>query len=169
MNMERRLDRVERLLILFIKAGDRERREWRKQSREQTEMIKMVIDAHIQGSDRLDKMAARADEWIQEQRLGYALRNEEMDKVATRADEWVRQQRIAHALRNEEMDRLRVAQDRTNQHLDKLQAGQVALQESQVKLDQVMTELAEEHKATERSLKAFLDGLQKGQNGKPPT
>ncbi|HEY0726866.1 MAG TPA: hypothetical protein VGD38_02280 [Pyrinomonadaceae bacterium] len=167
--MERRLDRIERLLVLFIKAGDRERREWRKQSREQTEMIKMVIDAHIKGSDRIDKMAARADEWLQEQRIAYALRNEQMDKVAARADEWIREQRIAHALRTEEMDKLRIAQDRTDKHVDKLQAGQVALQEGQAKLDQVMAELAEEHKATERSLQALLDGLQKGQNGKPPT
>lgn len=141
MNLERGLDRVERMLMLCIEADDRERRERRKQSRKQTETANMGIDAPIQVSDRLDKMAARADEWV-------------------------RAQRIAQAQRNEEMDKLRIAQDRIDRQIDKLQAGQASLQESQAKLEQVMAELAEEHAATERSLKAFLDGLRKGQNGK---
>jgi hypothetical protein len=49
---------------------------------------------------------------------------------------------------------------------ERLQAGEESLQAGQARLDRVMAELAEEHKATERSLKAFLDGLQKGHNGK---
>lgn len=45
-----------------------------------------------------------------------------------------------------------------------MQEGQSRLQEGHSRLQKVMAELAEEHKATERSLKAFLDGL-KGRNG----
>ena len=48
------------------------------------------------------------------------------------------------------------------------------LRAAQARTDKVMAELAEEHKATERSLRglersvrAFIDGLQKGHNGKP--
>ena len=44
---ERRLERAERLLMLVIKAGYRERREWRQQSREQNEKINILINAQI--------------------------------------------------------------------------------------------------------------------------
>ena len=50
-----RLDRLERILIRCIEASDRERREKRKRSRVQTE-----------------KMASRADEWVQAQRTAQA-------------------------------------------------------------------------------------------------
>lgn len=49
-----------------------------------------------------------------------------------------------------------------------LQEGQASLQAGQSRLEKVMAELAEEHKATERSLKAFLDGL-RGPNGRSST
>jgi hypothetical protein len=52
MNSDRRLDRVERLLLSCIKADDRERRERRKQLREQP-----------------DEAAARRDEWLRQQRI----------------------------------------------------------------------------------------------------
>lgn len=189
MNLERRLDRVERVLMLALKAGDRERRKWREQSREQTEKLNMVIDAHIKGIDRLDKMAAETEEWKQEQRIAQARFDDRMNKMAAEAKEWDQKQRIAHARFDEQMEKLRIAQDRTDEKIEQffiaqgrtdkqidklqegqasLQAGQASLQAGHARLDQVMAELAEEHKATERSLKAFLDGLSKGQNGKPP-
>ena len=52
MNSDRRLDRVERLLLACIEASDRERRERRKQLRE-----------------RSDEAAARRDEWLRQQRI----------------------------------------------------------------------------------------------------
>ena len=40
------------------------------------------------------------------------------------------------------------------------------LEVAQERTDKAVAELAKEHAATERSLKALLDGLRKGQNGK---
>ena len=64
------------------------------------------------------------------------------------------------------------SQIKTDEQIKSLREGQAELQlsmrEGQSRLEKVMAELAEEHKATERSLKAFLDGL-KGRNGGPST
>jgi len=53
------------------------------------------------------------------------------------------------------------SQIKTDEQINRLEAAQGRTQS-------VMAELAEEHKATERSLKAFLDGL-KGPNGRSST
>jgi len=70
MNPELRLDRLERVLMLAIRAGYRERQAWREQSREQTEKINAMISTHMDAMDRLDKRAA-----------------EEMDRLDKRAAE----------------------------------------------------------------------------------
>ena len=58
------------------------------------------------------------------------------------------------------------SQIKTDEQLKSLRDNDERLQAGQARLDKVMAELAEEHKATERSLKSFLDGLQKDRNGK---
>ena len=119
MTPELRLDRAERLLMLVIKAGYRERRAWRLRSREQEEKINMVISAHIDACDRMDKQQAKTDAQI---------------------------------------ENLFAAQARTDEQIDRAFAS-IQL------LSVAHAELAASHDATERSLKAYLDSLDKGQNG----
>ena len=85
MTPELRLDRAERLLLLIVKAGNRERRAWRLRSREQEEKINMVINAHIEGSERLDKLAAaqaKTEKNIEALFVAQAETEKTMDKLA---------------------------------------------------------------------------------------
>src|SRR5689334_16564087 len=119
MTPELRLDRAERLLMLVIRAGDRERKAWRRRTHEQEQKINMVINAHIDACDRMDKLQARTDAQI---------------------------------------ENLFVAQARTDEQIDRAFAS-IQL------LSVAHEELAAAHAATERSLKTYLDSLNKGQNG----
>lgn len=47
MTPEQRLDRIERILGLFIGAGRRARGQWRERSREQDEKINILIDTQL--------------------------------------------------------------------------------------------------------------------------
>ena len=48
MTPEQRLDRVERILVLFVTAGRRVRGEYRQQSYEQDEKINMLIQTQME-------------------------------------------------------------------------------------------------------------------------
>ena len=58
MTDEQRLDRLERIVKLMIKAGLRAR----QQSREQNEKINILIDSQIKTDERLAASAAKTDE-----------------------------------------------------------------------------------------------------------
>ncbi len=192
MNPELRLDRLERVLKLAIRAGYRERLAWRQQSREQTEKINAMITTHVDAMDRLDKRAAEFDERLAASRSEF---DERMGKLAASHVKFERRMnRLADA--QEKFDeRLAASRVEFNEHMDKLAASMERFDErwpayqarfekqmaasraefdarmdqlltAQEKSDQKIDKLADEHAATERSLKAFLDGLQKGQNGK---
>ena len=60
MTPEQRIARAERMLILFVKAGRRNRSEWRKESRDQAEKIDSLINAQIATEGQLK----RTDEQI---------------------------------------------------------------------------------------------------------
>ena len=67
MTPEQRIDRAERMLILFVKAGRRGRSEWRKESSDQAEKIDSLINAQIATEDQLkrtDEQIKRTDEQI---------------------------------------------------------------------------------------------------------
>ena len=79
---ERRLDRAERLLLLVIKAGDRERREWRQRSREQEEKLNIAINAHIEHVEQMDKRFALAAERMEKFEAAQARTDRQIEKLA---------------------------------------------------------------------------------------
>ncbi len=69
MTEEQRLDRLERIVKLMIKAGLRARQQTREQAREQNEKINILIDSQIkseervkQNDERLAALSAKTDE-----------------------------------------------------------------------------------------------------------
>ena len=62
MTTDQRLDRIERILILFANAGRRER----KRVREGDEKINILINAQIKNEDGLRKFREESDRRIQE-------------------------------------------------------------------------------------------------------
>ena len=62
MTDEQRLDRMERIVKLLIKAGLRARQQGREQAREQNEKINILIDSQIRTDERLAASAAKTDE-----------------------------------------------------------------------------------------------------------
>ena len=62
MTPEQRLDRVERILILFVNAGHRARGEWRERSREQDEKVNMLIQSQMETTEQIRGFATRASE-----------------------------------------------------------------------------------------------------------
>ena len=62
MTPEQRLDRVERILVLFVDAGRRSREDWRKRSREQDEKINMLIQSQMETTEQIKGLATRASE-----------------------------------------------------------------------------------------------------------
>ena len=68
MTPEQRLDRVERILILFANSGRRSRAEWRERSREQDEKINILIQSQMETTEQIKAMAARHDKDIIELR-----------------------------------------------------------------------------------------------------
>ena len=156
--------------MMAIRAGYRERLAWREQSREQTEKINAMISTHMDAMDRLDKRAAEENErWI-------ASKAEENGRwVASKAefDERMGKLAAAHVKFERRMDRLADRQEKFDEQMTasriEFDARMDKLMIAQDKSDKNIVQLAEEHAATERSLKALLDGLQKGENGKPST
>ena len=65
MTPEQRLDRVERILGLFAREG----RRWRVQKREQDEKINILIQAQIETTERIDKLAIGHEELRKSQEL----------------------------------------------------------------------------------------------------
>ena len=58
MTPEQRLDRVERILVLFVTAGRRIRGEYRQQSYEQDEKINMLIQTQMETEEIMKGLAA---------------------------------------------------------------------------------------------------------------
>ena len=69
MTPEQRLDRVESVLLMFINSGRKARSEWRKESREQDERMKMLIQAQIETTEQIKGLAAGHAELTESQKL----------------------------------------------------------------------------------------------------
>lgn len=69
MTPEQRLDRVERVLLMFINSGRKARSEWRKESREQDERIRMLIQAQMETTEQIKGLAAGHAELTESQKL----------------------------------------------------------------------------------------------------
>jgi hypothetical protein len=62
MTPEQRLDRVERILVLFVNAGRRVRGEYRQQSREQDEKINILIQTQMETEETMKASRAETEE-----------------------------------------------------------------------------------------------------------
>src|SRR5215212_9807726 len=62
MTEEQRLDRLERIVKLMIKAGLRARQQTREQAREQNEKINILIDSQMKNEVRLAALSEKTDE-----------------------------------------------------------------------------------------------------------
>jgi len=109
MTSEQRLDRLERIALLMVRAGARVRRE-------QNEKINIIIDSQIRNEDRFarneERFARNEDRFARnEERFA---RNEE--RFATLADDLAR----SHNELSESIKELAKAQTRTETRLDSL-------------------------------------------------
>lgn len=77
MTPEQRLDRVERILVLFVNAGRRVRGEYRQQSHEQNEKINILIQTQMETEEIMKHSRAETEEILK--RL--ALSQERTDKA----------------------------------------------------------------------------------------
>ena len=69
MTPEQRLDRVERILTLFVSAGRRAR----EKSREQDDKINILIQGQIETTEQIKRLAANTDKQIAELRRSQKL------------------------------------------------------------------------------------------------
>ena len=73
MTPEQRLDRVERILTLFVRAGRRSRSEWRKEAREQDDRINILIQSQMETTDQIKRLASNTEKEIAELRRSQKL------------------------------------------------------------------------------------------------
>ena len=76
MTPEQRLDRVERILTLFVSAGRRTRSEWLERSREQDDKINILIQSQMETTEQIRRLAAGADKEMAELRRSQKLTDE---------------------------------------------------------------------------------------------
>ena len=69
MTPEQRLDRVERILTLFVNAGRRVRGEYRHQSREHDEKINILIQTQMDTEEIMKRLAVSQAELTESQKL----------------------------------------------------------------------------------------------------
>ena len=84
MTEEQRLDRLERIVKLMIKAGLRAR----QQSREQDEKIDILIDSQIKTDERLAALSARTDERFTAMAAAQEITEKQLQSLAATV-EWV--------------------------------------------------------------------------------
>ena len=76
MTPDQRLDRVERILVLFVTAGRRVRGEYRQQSREQDDKINILIQTQMETEEIMKRLAVSQTELTESQkRTDKALRD----------------------------------------------------------------------------------------------
>jgi sulfite reductase alpha subunit-like flavoprotein len=88
MTDEQRLDRMERIVKLLIKAGLRARQQTREQAREQNEKINILIDSQIKTDERLAALSAKTDERFAEMAVAQASTEKQLTSLAATV-EWV--------------------------------------------------------------------------------
>ena len=147
MTPEQRLNRVERILGLFVIEGRRSR----VRSREQDEKINLLIHMHERDRDVRQGESRELNEKIN------ILINSQMDMINS-------QQETSAAVKNLSStfnDLSSTVKDLSSTVKDLA----VAQSEGRAIHDKEMAELRKAQSKTDRSLRAFLDSLRKGGNG----
>jgi hypothetical protein len=111
MTPEHRLDRLERILLLVVRAGARERKETR-------EKINALIDAHMRTEATLERFEARSDDF-EAHTQEFLFRLEEAQLHTEEA--------LARLARGQ--DRLKAAQMRTEESMTRLAQAQASTDE----------------------------------------
>lgn len=88
MTDEQRLDRMERIVKLMIKAGLRARQQTREQARGQDEKINILIDSQIKNEERLAALSAKTDERFAEMAVAQASTEKQLESLAATV-EWI--------------------------------------------------------------------------------
>lgn len=86
MTPEQRLDRVERILILFVNAGRKTRGQWHTRSREQDDKINILIQSQMETTEQIKSMAARHAKDIVELREAQMETTEQIKAMGARHD-----------------------------------------------------------------------------------
>jgi len=116
MTPEQRLDRVERILTLFVNAGRRVRGEYRHQSREHDEKINILIQTQMDTEEIMKRLA-----------VSQAETEATMKHLA-----------VSQAETEATMKHLAVSQAETEATMKRLAASQAELSESQKLTDQAL-------------------------------
>jgi sulfite reductase alpha subunit-like flavoprotein len=88
MTEEQRLDRMERIVKLMIKAGLRARQQTREQAREQNEKINILIDSQIKNEERLAALSEKTDERFATMAMAQASTEVQLKSLAATV-EWI--------------------------------------------------------------------------------
>lgn len=151
---ERRMDRLENVLKAAIRAGLRERREWRQKHN-------ALIDAQMRSEEklvRLEEGQARSQERLNEQ-----------TEAQVRADLALERLAEAQARTEAATANLGKGPDRVEEKLDRLAEAQAQsevrvarLEEAQARTEATMNRLAEEQASLGRTFKEFMEALRRG-------
>jgi dsDNA-specific endonuclease/ATPase MutS2 len=72
MTPDQRLDRVERILGLFVRSGRQVRGEWRQQAREQNEKINILIQTQMETEEIMKRSRTETEEILKRLALSQA-------------------------------------------------------------------------------------------------
>jgi hypothetical protein len=87
MSSEQRLDRLERILLLVVRAGARERRTVRESFKETDEKINALIDAQMRHEDEYVRFKHRTDEAFAHLARAQAKTDETLNAFIANTDE----------------------------------------------------------------------------------
>jgi len=124
--------------------------------------MEFILKSQARAETRMEKLGTR----IQNAEIRA---NARMDRIDRRLD--ATSKLIQHGMRmlvkvETKLDELSEAQKRTTVAVAELARSQAELARSQAELARSHAQLAQAQKATEKSLKAFIDSLRHGRNGK---
>jgi hypothetical protein len=141
MTSEQRLDRLERIAKLFVRAGVR----YRRDLRELGDKLNIMVDMQIKNLERFKQYEAR----FTQNEAAFQSRSAEHE---------------ARFMQNEVAFESRSAEYETRFNRDEVRLAKVSEQ-----TDQRFAELAESQTRTDRSLAKLIKIVTKGRNGKPQT
>jgi hypothetical protein len=152
MTSEQRLDRLERIAKLFVRAGVR----YRRDLRELGDKLNIMVDMQIKNLERFKQNEA-----------AFESRSAEYEARFTQNEAAFQSRSAEHEARfmqNEVAFESRSAEYETRFNRDEVRLAKVSEQ-----TDQRFAELAESQTRTDRSLAKLIKIVTKGRNGKPQT
>ena len=144
MTPEQRLDRLERIAKLFVRAGVR----YRRDLRELGDKLNIMVNIQMQNNERFTRNEAM-----------FQFRSAEYEKKFNRNEE-----RLAKLAEKTDQKFVELAESQA--HTDRSLAD---LAESQAHTDRSLADLAESQTRTDRNLAELIKIVRRGRNGNPQT